>query len=80
MRDEHIQAADYFDTANYPHATFVSKKIEQDGIGKLKVTGDFTMRGVSKETTLDIEDLSPAVFDPVSKMTKRGAKGLLTIN
>ena len=81
MRDEHIQAADYFDTANFPNATFVSKTIETNGgDGKLKVTGDFTLRGVTKEAVLDVEELSNEVFDPTSKMIKRGARGLMTIN
>ena len=80
MRDEHIQAADYFDTANFPNATFVSKKIETNGGDKLKVTGDFTLRGVTKEAILDVEEFTKAAFDPTSKMTKRGARGLITIN
>lgn len=79
MRDQHIQAADYFDTANFPQAAFVSKKIERDG-DKLQVTGDFTLRGVTKEAVLEVAELSGEVFDPTSKMIKRGASGAMTIN
>ena len=80
MRDEHIQAADYFDTANFPNATFVSRRIERGGGDTLKAVGDFTLRGVTKEITLEVEELTAEVFDPLTKMTKRGAKGAMTIN
>ena len=81
MRDEHIQAADYFDTANYPNATFVSRRIERGGDGgALKAVGDFTLRGVTKEIALKVEELTAEVFDPLTKMTKRGAKGSMIIN
>jgi len=50
--DDHIKAADFFDAANHPEVTFVSTDIEQirDGYGTL--TGDLTIKGVTKPFTL----------------------------
>ena len=55
-RDGHLKSDDFFDAAKYPLITFKSKKaVKKDG--KLHVTGDFTMHGVTKEITLPIEVL-----------------------
>jgi len=51
-RDDHLRSADFFDAAKYPKITFKSKRIENNGQGRLKVTGDLTIRGVTKEVTL----------------------------
>ena len=53
MRDGHLQAPDFFDAANNPKIMFVSKSFAKTGDKTFKVTGDFTMRGVTKEVTLD---------------------------
>jgi polyisoprenoid-binding protein YceI len=53
-RDEHLKSPDFFDVAAHPTITFKSKKVEKAGEGKLKVTGDLTMRGVTKEVILDV--------------------------
>lgn len=53
--DEHLQAADFFDVAQYPDATFTSTKVEKGaGANKLKVTGDLTLHGVTKPVVLDV--------------------------
>src|ERR1700722_13361237 len=52
QRDEHLRSADFFDVANYPVITFRSKQIAA-GAGDFKVTGDLTIRGVTKEVTFD---------------------------
>jgi polyisoprenoid-binding protein YceI len=44
--------------------TFKSKKVEQNGVGKLKVTGDLTIRGVTKEVVLDVDGPTAPVKDP----------------
>jgi len=54
-RDKHLRDADFLDVAKFPKATFVSKKVEPAGDGKAKVTGDLTLRGVTKEIVLDAE-------------------------
>jgi polyisoprenoid-binding protein YceI len=50
--------------ATYPTITFKSKKMEQVSAGKLKVTGDLTIHGTTKEVVLDVEGPSVAVKDP----------------
>lgn len=51
-RDDHLKAADFFEAKKFPKMTFKTKKTEVDG-QKLKLTGDLTMRGVTKEVVLD---------------------------
>jgi polyisoprenoid-binding protein YceI len=58
QRDDHLRSADFLDVANYPTITFKSTKIEPVGDGKSgKVTGDLTIRGVTRPVTLDVEFL-----------------------
>lgn len=54
QRDAHLRSADFFDAESYPKMTFVSRKIEK-GSGNYKVTGDLTIRDVTKPVTLDAE-------------------------
>jgi polyisoprenoid-binding protein YceI len=54
-RDNHLKSADFFDVAKYPTLTFKSTRIAQAGAGKLKMTGDLTMHGVTKPVTFDVE-------------------------
>src|SRR5215467_6810958 len=63
-RDEDLRSDRFFDTAKYPTITFKSKKIENVSAGKVKVTGDLTIRGVTKEVVLDVEGPSNPVKDP----------------
>jgi polyisoprenoid-binding protein YceI len=57
-RDGHLRTADFFDAENHPTITFVSKAITLDAATKKgTMTGDLTMRGVTKPVTLDIEVL-----------------------
>lgn len=64
MRDKDLKSEKFFDVANFPTMTFVSKKVETNGAGKLKVTGDLTIRGVSKEVVLDVEGPTAPIKDP----------------
>jgi len=63
-RDADLKSDKFFDVAKYPTITFKSKKIEQVSAGKLKITGDLTIRGVTKEVALDVEGPTPPVKDP----------------
>lgn len=55
-RDAHLQEDDYFDASKHPLMTFKSTKWSKaKGENKFKVTGDLTMRGISKEVVLDVE-------------------------
>ena len=78
-RDEHLRNPDFFDAAKYPTVTFVSKKVMQAGQGKLKVTGDLTLHGVTREITLDVEGPTQEIKDPWGKF-RRGATATGKIN
>lgn len=60
-RDAHLRSPDFFDAAKYPEIRFVSKKVVPVSESKYDVTGDLTMRGVTKEITL------PVTFDGIAK-------------
>jgi polyisoprenoid-binding protein YceI len=62
-RDKHLKSADFFDAEKYPTVTFKSKKIEPAAAGGYRVTGDLTMKGVTKEVALEVEALRPAIKD-----------------
>jgi polyisoprenoid-binding protein YceI len=53
-RDEHLRSADFFNAPKYPTITFVGDKMKKAGKGKYKLTGNFTMLGVTKKVTLDV--------------------------
>lgn len=63
-RDKDLKSDKFFDVEKYPTITFKSKKVEQVSVGKLKVTGDLTIHGITKETVLDVEGPSASVKDP----------------
>ncbi|MCD4839875.1 YceI family protein [Neobacillus sedimentimangrovi] len=50
-RDAHLVSADFFDAENYPTITFKATKIERIKEDEYKITGDFTLRGITKEET-----------------------------
>lgn len=54
-RDAHMKSAEFLDVGKYPTMSFQSKKVTPDGKNRWKVAGDFTMHGVTKEITLDVE-------------------------
>lgn len=78
-RDEHLRSADFLDSASYPALTFVSKKIVAEGGQLRQVIGDLTIRGTTREVTLNVEELTPAIKDPWGN-TRRGATASAEIN
>jgi polyisoprenoid-binding protein YceI len=70
-RDKHLRSGDFFDAEKFPKLTFKSKKITKAGKG-YKIKGDLTIRGVTKEVTLDAS-ISDAITNPWGKQV-RGAK------
>ena len=78
-RDNHLKSPDFLDAGKYPFLVFQSKKVEKAGEGKLKVTGDLTIRGVTREVVLDVEGPTPPVKDPQGKMHVGGTAST-TIN
>jgi polyisoprenoid-binding protein YceI len=63
-RDKDLRSDHFFDVEKYPTITFKSTKVEQAGPGKLKVTGDLTIHGVTKPVVLEVEGPTAAVKDP----------------
>ncbi|APC12753.1 MULTISPECIES: YceI family protein [Providencia] len=51
-RDKHLRSADFLNAAKFPEAKFVSTEVKKDG-ETYKITGDFTLNGVTKPITLD---------------------------
>src|SRR4051812_13750604 len=54
MRDQHLRSADFLDVEKYPQIRFKSTRIEGDRT-EFKLTGDLTIRDVTKEITLDVQ-------------------------
>lgn len=78
-RDDHLRSADFFDVATYPTMKFVSKKVAAAGKDKLKVTGDLTLHGITREVVLDVEGPTAEVKDPWGNI-RRGAVATTKIN
>ncbi|WP_042455691.1 YceI family protein [Neobacillus dielmonensis] len=53
-RDGHLVSADFFDVENHPTMTFKATNIEKTDEGEYKVTGDLTLRGVTKQETFEV--------------------------
>ncbi|KAF1697201.1 polyisoprenoid-binding protein [Pseudoxanthomonas jiangsuensis] len=77
--NEHLRAADFFDAAKYPVATFKSTKVEAAGEGKLRVTGDLTIKDVTKPVVLDVT-LNKAADHPMLKTAAIGFDATATIS
>jgi polyisoprenoid-binding protein YceI len=77
-RDAHLKSAAFLDVDKYPTITFKSTKVEPDGSNKWKVTGDLTLRGVTKPVVLEVETTAP-IKDPSGK-TRAGASATTKID
>jgi polyisoprenoid-binding protein YceI len=75
-RDNHLRSADFFDAANHPQITFVSKKIEKSKDGYVAI-GDLTIRGVTKEVALPFTILGK---QKTQRGTVVGFEANLTVN
>ena len=78
-RDDDLRSDHFFDVAKYPTITFKSKRVEAAGSGKLKVTGDLTIHGVTKEAVLDVDGPTPPMKDPRGN-SHRGASATTTVS
>jgi polyisoprenoid-binding protein YceI len=63
-RDKDLRSPKFFDTEKFPTMTFKSSKVEEAGGGKLKVTGDLTIRGTTKQVVLDVTVPKTPIKDP----------------
>jgi polyisoprenoid-binding protein YceI len=73
----HLKTADFFDTAKFPTATFKSTAVVVDGL-KAKITGDLTIRGITKPVVLDAR-FTGAGPNPMSKIETVGFEARATI-
>jgi polyisoprenoid-binding protein YceI len=60
-RDKDLRSDGFFEVEKFPTMTFKSKRAEPADAGRFRLVGDLTMRGVTKEVTLDVEGPSPAI-------------------
>ncbi len=78
-RDEHLRSPDFFDAAHYPKITFDSTRVEKRGADGLSVTGNLTIRNVTKPVILSVSGLTGEVKDPWGGV-RRGASAQTKIN
>jgi polyisoprenoid-binding protein YceI len=64
MRDNDLRSPNFLDVQKYPTITFHSKSAKAAGDGKLQITGDLTIHGVTKEVALDVAGPSAQIKDP----------------
>ncbi|GAA0909352.1 YceI family protein [Luteibacter anthropi] len=76
--DEHLKSKDFLDAAQFPNITFKSTKVAGAGKGKLKVTGDLTVHGVTKPVTLDVT-VNKVGDHPMLKVPAAGFDAVATI-
>jgi len=58
-RDDHVMSADFIEVSAFPFITFRSTKVEGAGENRAKMTGDLTIRGITKPVTMDVEFSGP---------------------
>jgi polyisoprenoid-binding protein YceI len=78
-RDEHLKSPDFFDVAHFPKIVFDSTKIEKVGSDGLNLTGNLTIKNVTKPVVLVVSGLSGEVKDPWGGV-RRGATAQAKIN
>ena len=76
--NEHIQGADFLDTANHPTATFKSTRVVFNGDKPSSIEGDLTIRGVTRPVTLTVTSFL-AMPHPMLKKDAIGANAFTTI-
>jgi polyisoprenoid-binding protein YceI len=79
MRDNDLRSDHFFDVQKYSTMAFRSTKIESAGPDKLKMTGDLTIRGITKPIKLDVEGPSKP-FDDGHGHLHMGVSGSATVN
>ncbi len=76
--NQHLQGADFFDTANFPIATFKSTKVTFDGDKPSTVEGQLTIKGITKTVTLAVSSFQ-AMPHPMMKKDAIGANASTTV-
>ena len=67
-RDTHLKSADFFDVEKFPTLSFTSTRVIQTESGELKVEGDLTIHGVTRQVVFNVEGLSEPAKDPWGNM------------
>lgn len=78
-RDNHLKGADFFEADKYPVITFKTKKVEKAGNNSYNVTGDMTMKGVTRQEVIPVTIYGP-VFNPMAKLDGLGVEADFKIN
>ncbi|HEY0505060.1 MAG TPA: YceI family protein [Lysobacter sp.] len=76
--NEHLRSADFFDAQKYPTITFKSTKVEAAGDKKLRVFGDLTIKGVTKQVVLDTT-INKLGEHPMGKRAAAGFDAVTTV-
>ncbi len=79
QRDAHLKSADFFDVENFPTLSFRSTAVKPTGDGELDLTGDLTIRGVTREVVFKVEGPTPPAKDPWGN-TRIGLSATTKIN
>lgn len=79
QRDTHLKSADFFDVAQFPTASFASTSVVKNS-GKLRVTGNFTLHGVTKPVVLDVEGPTAPVPGMMDHKPHSGLTATTTIS
>jgi polyisoprenoid-binding protein YceI len=80
MRDNDLRSPRFFDVQKYSTITFHSKSVKVAGPGKLQITGDLTIHGVTKEVVLDVDGPTEPIKDPMGKGQRMGASATTKVN
>jgi polyisoprenoid-binding protein YceI len=78
QRDDHIRGADFLELEKYPEITFVSREVAQTGDSTFEVTGDLTVKDVTRPVTVEFEYEGTAT-DPFGNV-RVGFEGSVTIS
>jgi len=77
-RDAHLRSNDFFDMDTYPEISFTSTLVEQTGDVRYRVTGDLTLKGVTRPVVFELEYTGAAV-DPYGNQ-RIGFEGTTVVN
>ncbi len=80
MRDNDLRSPRFFDVQKFPTITFRSKQTKVAAPGKLLITGDLTIHGVTKEVVLDVDGPTAPIKDPMGKGLRMGASATTKVN
>jgi polyisoprenoid-binding protein YceI len=76
--DKHLLSADFFEAEKFPNATFRSTRVEAAGEGRMKVTGDLTIKDITRPVVLDVT-LNKAGEQPMAKRAAIGFDATATL-